>query len=975
MDLALWKKAEELFGTCVDMPEDERAEWLDQACGDDAALREVVEDLLAGDRIQDPVAPTLERAAADVGAGREDAWVGREIGAYTLTAKIAAGGMGVVFRGRRSDTAYNQEVAIKLLTSSLVTGELRRRLLVERQILANLNHPNICRLLDGGETDEGVPFLVMELIEGEPITDYCDRRQLGLHERVELARQVCDAVQFAHRNLVVHRDIKPGNILVTADGTPKLLDFGIAKLLDPVAAGASGHTTIEGFRLLSPRYASPEQVLGGAVTTASDTYSLGMLLYELLCGSDPFGRDHASATTGGRLPAPDFEHPARPGRRLAQLEKAEELARLRGHSARGLAGALKGDLETILMKALRAATEHRYVTARELADDLERYLDSRPVLARPPTAGYLVSRFWRRHRGASVAAVVAVLSLVVGIGAATYGLVEARQAERVAAEEARSAESVAGFLVGLFEEANPNVSAGEPRSVHELLDIGAGKVAEELADSPLVQIDVLETLSSAYKSLDDLDAASALFERMLTLRREYAPDDIEPQVVILSQLGDIARMNEDLATARQYLGEAMALHEARIGEPTESLSDTTNNLALVLEHSGEHDEAMAMMKQSLAIRQALYEAPHGKISTGLHNVGWLLSRNGDLAEAERYLQDAIDMRIAVYGEVHPRVGITTMVLSRVQSLRGNLEAAAASAQKAHDIATTVYPEGHVEIALTLYEVGVAREKFGALKEANEIYRQVAELDREGSGAISNDLAFSLKAVGRTWVDLGRYPEAEAVLTESLSIFDQLQQDTVRSQFDGNTQYARMLVRSGRPEAALEHLGVDIDETVANPGARMWVERQIVRTEALVALGQLDEARRVIDATLAAIRERPEEERSRYPEALHEKARLELVSDQPTEAEQLLRSALEIYALKWGDDYWPAALARADLARAACQQGDAARAGEILSATVPVLQQVLGDDHPQARFWSEQYFCPAAAPSVAAELVEERAGVR
>ncbi|KAA9130278.1 serine/threonine protein kinase [Marinihelvus fidelis] len=974
MDIELWKKAEALFAQCADMQAAEQAAWLEAACDGDVELRALVDDLLAGDQIEDPVAPTLERAAADVGAGQESAWLGREIGAYTLTAKIAAGGMGVVFRGRRSDTAYDQEVAIKLLTSSLVTGELRRRLLVERQILADLNHPNICRLLDGGETDEGVPYLVMELIEGVPITEYCDREQLGLNARVELARQVCDAVQFAHRNLVVHRDIKPGNILVTKDGTPKLLDFGIAKLLDPVATAGGGHTTIEGFRLLSPRYASPEQVLGGPVTTASDTYSLGMLIYELLCGSDPFGRDETAATTGGRLPAPDFEHPARPSRRLAQLEHADEIATRRRQTVTGLARALKGDLETILMKALRAEPENRYATARELADDLDRFLDSRPVQARPPTAGYLVSRFWRRHRGASIAAVVAVLSLVAGAGVATYGFVEAKRAERIAEEEARSAEAVAGFLVDLFDEANPNVSAGEPRSVHELLDIGAAKVAEELADSPMAQIAVLESLSSAYKSMDDLDAATGLFERMLALRREHSPDDVEPQVVILSQLGDIARMNEDLATARDYLGQALALHEARIGEPTESLSDTTNNLALVLEHSGEHDEAMAMMKQSLAIRRALYEAPHGKISTGLHNVGWLLSRNGDLAEAEQYLQDAIDMRVQVYGEIHPRVGVTTMVLSRVQSLRGNLEGAAASAQKAHDIATTVYPDSHVEIALTLYEVGVAREKAGELVEANRIYREVADMDRERDGPVTNDLAFSLKAVGRTWIDLARYPEAQAALAESMDIFAQLQQDTVRSRFDADNQYARLLVRSGEPAAALEHLGpVGTGDDVVTPGARMWVERNIVRAEALVALEQLAEASRVMIETLAAIEDRPAERRERYPEALHQAAKVELASGDAVAAQATLLNALEQYALKWDDDYWPAALARADLARAACQRGDAARSSRELDIAVPALRAALGEDHPQTRFWSAEYFCPAA--SVAAELAEERAGVR
>lgn len=974
MDPSLWKRAEVLFAACVDMPAADRPAFLDEACEGDSALRALVDDLLAGDRIEDPVSATLERAAADVGAGQDNAWVGREVGAYTLTEKIAAGGMGVVFRGRRSDTAYDQQVAIKLLTSSLVTGELRRRLLVERQILANLNHPNICRLLDGGETGDGVPYLVMELIDGVPITEYCDRERLGIRARVELARQVCDAVQFAHRNLVVHRDIKPGNILVTDEGVPKLLDFGIAKLLDPMAVPGGSHTTVEGFRMLSPRYASPEQVLGSAVTTASDTYSLGMLLYELLCGSDPFARDEAESENG-RLPAPDFEHPARPTRRLSQRQQAPEIAACRGTTEAGLERALRGDLETIVMKAIRAEPEHRYATARELADDLERFRDDRPVLARPPTAGYLVSRFWRRHRGASVAALVAAVSLLLGAGAATVGFVQARQAEQVAADEARSAEAVADFLVSLFDEANPDVSAGEPRSVREILDIGAGKVNSELADSPMIQIEVLGTLGSAYKSLEELAEARAIFERALMLRRTHTPRDYENIVITLSEIGDIARIDDDMLEARRFLEEAMTLANRHFDEPTVALADVANNLALVLEHSGEHDAAMTMMKQALAYRRQLYPTPHGKISTGLHNVGWLLSRNGDLNEAERYLREAIDMRKAVYGEVHPRVGTTTMVLSRVQSLQGDLAGAAASAQAAYDIATAVYPDGHIEISFALFEVAVAREKAGALQEAAEMYRQVAVMDRELAGVISNDLAFSLKAWARTLVDLGRYEEAERALTESMAIFEQLEEDTARSEFDADNQYARLLVRSGRPEAALEHLGAAPPAfEIAEPGYRMWVEHHLVRAEARLALGQLTEARRLVDEALAALATVPENRRRRHAEALHVGARIAMASGDPVEAERLLVLALARFADRWPDDYWPAALARADLARAACLQGDGNRSATLLAATLPVLQDRLGTTHPATQFWSESYFCGAMSESVA-ELGEERAGVR
>lgn len=944
MDPALWRRAEALFGEIADLPAERRAARLDQACGDDNALRDLVETLLEGDRLEDRVAPALERAAADVGVDQESVWLGRAVGAYTLTGKIAAGGMGVVYRGRRSDASYDQEVAVKLLTSSLVTGELRRRLLVERQILANLNHPNICRLLDGGETDEGVPFLVMELIEGEPITEWCDHQGLGVRERVALGRQVCEAVQFAHRNLVVHRDIKPGNILVTADGVPKLLDFGIAKLLDPVAD--SGHTTVAGFRMLSPRYASPEQVLGGAVTTASDTYSLGLLLFEMLCGSDPFGRDESSET-GGRMPMPDFEHPARPTRRLAQRDDAESIARRRDATVAGLARSLKGDLETILAKALRNEPERRYQTARELADELDRYLDARPVLARPPTAGYLVSRFWRRHKGASIAAAVAVFAMLAGTTAATVGFIQARESERVAAAEARNAEAISGFLLSLFEESDPEVSVGEPRSVRELLDIGMERADRELAASPLALASVKETMSEVYKSLSEFDVAQRLNEEAYALVLEHTPDDSDAQVRLMGDIGDLARIREDLTEARRWLEQARDLHLASGGPETRALASVLNNLALVLESEGEHDAALALMKESLAVRQRLFVAPNDQISVSLHNIGWLLSRNGDLDEAERYLREAIAMREAVWGEFHPRVALTTVILSRVQKAKGDWEAAERSAHRALEINRAVFEPGHRDIPLALFELAAVKEGVGELAAANELYRETLALDIEANGPRSFDAAYSMKTYARTLVDLGRPDEAIPLFEEALSIFRESGRNTLRPAYDTTTHLGRALTLAGQPNVALEYLSEAPDESIVSyVKGRMFAERGLALSAAELALGRDDAALSYADSVLAAEEALAPEERNRLGEALQARARLAIGRGEADMAEALLARAAEDFATRGATIDWRSALVELDRSRIACFEGDALRAEALAGGAWPVLREAFGDDSPR-----------------------------
>ena len=444
-----WQRLQTLFNAAVEMTPDQRGAYLADACDDDLSLARQVESLLvSSDEAGQFIEGAVEEAAAS--AARAD-MIGRRIGPYEVVGELGHGGMGTVYLARRADAEYESLVAIKLVRG-VHSASLLGRFRSERQILASLSHPNIARLLDGGTTPEGYPYVVMEHVDGEPIDRYCDTRHLPIEARLELFRAVCLAVQHAHKNLVVHRDLKPSNILVTQAGVPKLLDFGIAKLLDPELAE---HTVVEtgtATRLLTPSYASPEQVRGENITVATDVYSLGVVLYELLTGQVPFHFRGRGALEIERVICE--EEPTRPSTLVtrdgdgadtngnAPKMSAAELSRARNLMPDRLRRRLAGDLDTIVLKALRKEPNRRYESADQFAEDVRRHLDGLPVIARVDTWTYRANKFVRRHRlGVAAAAVF----IVVLLGFATAMAAQARRVARerdVASLERAKAEQV-----------------------------------------------------------------------------------------------------------------------------------------------------------------------------------------------------------------------------------------------------------------------------------------------------------------------------------------------------------------------------------------------------------------------------------------------------------------------------------------------------------------------------------------------------
>jgi eukaryotic-like serine/threonine-protein kinase len=500
-----WRELDSLFQRASELDRSGRRAFVDEACFDDQELRTAIGRLLEhADRTLTNLKTPVDETA------REVTLTGRRIGSYVLLRVLGEGGMGTVFLAARADENYAQIVAIKLIHAAFWQSEsILQRFRAERQILANLNHPNIARLLDGGMTPEGSPYLMMEFLDGTPIDEYCRRKGLSIKDKLQIFQRLCSAVEYAHKNLVVHRDIKPANVLVTEEGIPKLLDFGIAKLLDS-GDGLNGLAiTRSTERLMTPEYASPEQLRGGSITTATDVYGLGVLSYELLAGTHPFADQRWNAVQmAHQICEVDPRPPS--AARLCTPNAAPHQDRRK----------LKGDLDQIVLMAMRKEPQRRYSSAAQMAADVAAYLNGYPVIARHNSRAYRARKFVRRHKLAVLTAMLLILTLTsfsVGMGV----LKQRAYRERLRAEQDRlMAEHASAFLAEMFRAATPEEARGRTVTARELLDRGASRVDKELGSEPKVQASLLYSIADAYSRLGVYDQAKNLAERSYKIREK-----------------------------------------------------------------------------------------------------------------------------------------------------------------------------------------------------------------------------------------------------------------------------------------------------------------------------------------------------------------------------------------------------------------------------------------------------------------------
>ena len=798
-------RVRELFDRALALPAADRPGFVAAGAeGDDALAAEVLSLLSAleaePELLERPAIAEMMTATPPAAVGDQPAdgtsRVDRRVGSYRLLRCIGEGGMGAVYEAVRADEQFDKRVAVKLVRAGLAGDAVQRRFRRERQILAQLDHPGIARLLDGGVTDRGEPYLVMEYVEGQPITDYCDQRRLGVSERLDLFRSVCEAVAYAHRNLVVHRDLKPGNILVTAGGDVKLLDFGVSKLLRDTDGDTEGTVTQLGGRFLTPAYASPEQLRGEPVSTSSDVYSLGVILYELLCGQRPLELGGYSPVEIARALEVDPTRPSDVARtRAAALTGETRVLRLRRK--------LSGELDNVVLMALRKEPGRRYASVEQLSDDVARYLDGRPVRAQGDSTTYRVRKFVGRHRTGVAAVVLLILALGGGVAATSW---QARRARRDAAEaqvQRRKAERVAAFVGDMFRSADPELR-GRDIKVADVLGEAAQRAHVELAGEPEVQAGVQTAIGQAYAGLgllaeakpllfaalatrargaagnvdyvasldrianlyfeeQQLDSARVFYERELAaLKQERATDTLQ-LATALDGLGRIHNWMSDYPGAERLQRQALDLRRRVLPPGSVPLAESLNDLAVVLGQQARWSEAEPLHREELAIVRRQYGPTHPRVADASTNLAFVLQEQAKYAAADSFYRAALTMRLRLLGPDHASVAWTRQNYGNLLLLQGNYAGAIENARLVLALRGRTLPDKHILVSSALQLLGRGLLETGRGAESERLLRESLALRRRNYPPGHWLVASAESVLGDCLVRRGKLAEAEPLL--------------------------------------------------------------------------------------------------------------------------------------------------------------------------------------------------------------------
>ncbi len=795
------RRALDLFERSLDIDLAERAAWIDGQCADDADLRAAVARLVQAD------AAAANFLDGDYGSSTLRAVIGTSIGPWKLDSLIAEGGMGAVFLAHRDDGAYTQNVAVKLIRPLLLDADAIRRFERERQILAQLQHPNIAQMLDGGTTDSGSPYVVMEFVDGMPITRYCEQHRLVLAQRLDLFRGVCSAVQAAHRSLVVHRDLKPGNILVTADGVPKLLDFGIAKMLQAEQAGVTrvAATTIT----LTPDYASPEQVRNQPITTSSDVYSLGVVLYEMLAGQRPYSLSDVSAVQADQLICE--RNPPPPSEALAKSDA--------GRDIRYRARDLRGDLDTITMMALRKEPERRYGSVQELSEDIHRYLRGLPISARRDSRLYRIRKFSGRHRWGMVAASLLVMSMLAGIVATSWQAQRAEQQAQRAEQQAQLAEHQAAraedqqlkaekigeffrnILMSSSSQWMSKIRKGPDATMAEVLEISAERADAELADQPEIHADVLDTIAQSLQGMGLYEKARDIALRATRIADTQLPDDHPLRAITHYHYAQNLHMKGEFDAAAGEYKLAIERGTLILAPDAENLALMHNDYAVLLTMRSQLDDAMR--EQELAIdlqRRRTKGVPNPPIAIGTANVGVLKNMTGDLDGALKAFNESLQMFEQLPERKYAEMSQALHNRSRVYQMLGETIKARVDALEATRIAGESFGLDHPVYALMLLRRAETDIALGNTSDAD------ADL-KEGRAILKRHLDPSHPYHARILVGFGYLHLAEnkpakalAALTRAIPAIEPTSTADARP----NHLLARALGLQGEAELALHH---------------------------------------------------------------------------------------------------------------------------------------------------------------------------
>jgi eukaryotic-like serine/threonine-protein kinase len=768
-----WQRLNELFFHAARLQGAERQAFIArETLGEPELERELLVLLERGDeRRSGPPTRTLG-GGLSLAPRDERLLVGRVIANYQLVSVLGRGGAGTVFLGERADRQFSGKVAVKVVDRSQA-ADLGMRFRAERQILASLNHPNIARLIDAGETDDGQPYLVMEYVEGQPLDQYCDERKLDLRKRLKLFMDICGAVQYAHQNLIIHRDLKPANILVTADGTVKLLDFGIAKLLNH----GNGSNTVSELtrmneRLLTPEYASPEQIIGGAVTTASDVYSLGIVLYRLLTGLRPYDLSGAAS----QLEMERSICVADPPRPSANVQRAMQsgpsegeqaiaaLAVARSISPERLRRRLVGDIDAIVMRALRKEPQHRYSSVERFVADIRHYLENEPVQARQGNWVYYSQRFVRRHTAAVIAS-VGFLIFLTGVA-----IVMSIQRQSIAAALER-AEIVSQFMLDVFSAADPFINSGKEPTARALLDQAAQNIQADLSQQPEVRARLLEAIGRSYRRMGQPDRAVAYLQDSLRIQRQLLQKDDSSLGSIVTEIAIALRNQDRIDESDGYFSEALQISRNAKDQRSEAYAKLLVDLGRLEKFRSNPTQALSHLEQALQLMRAIKgpkDPEVGAILAEMSNIKvWL----DDLAGAEVAARAAVDIYQAVPAEYPDRV-MAEYYLADLFLTQGRIEDAAPLFERVLAAQRHLYGDksrATAETLASLAQVRVAQKNYVA---AEKLIREALEAHHESSSNAHLPIGYLQTMLATVQMRQSRFAEAERTLRDTLLLYSE-----------------------------------------------------------------------------------------------------------------------------------------------------------------------------------------------------------
>jgi serine/threonine-protein kinase len=912
-----YQRIDAVFDALLDLPPDEQMAYLDRSAGDDPELHGEVLRLLQAHRrsegFLDAPSPGMAKAlfgAPDpVTAGE----VPDRIGPWRIVRLIGQGGMGAVFLGERADGQFEQRAAVKLIQRG--TPGLVRRFVEERRILALLEHPGIARLIEGGLTPGGLPYFAMELIDGVHLSRYCDDHGLSLDGRLELLDQVCDAVSYAHHHLIIHRDLKPSNILVTPAGRVKLLDFGIAKV---ISGGTVAQQTDTQLPAMTPEFAAPEQIRGEPVSTATDVYALGVLLYLLLTGRYPYDVRNKSLAELTRIVCE--EEPPRPSTRAA-----EPLGRR-----------LRGDLDQIVLTALHKDPTRRYQSPAALAEDLRRFREGRPILARADTAGYRFAKFVGRHR-AGVAAAAALVVLLAAGAARERGL-------RHRAEiEARKATEVGDYLVGVFDVANPFAverQNGRDITARALLDQGARRVDSTLAGQPEVQAQLRSVFGRAYTNLGLFDQATLLLRQSLAQHRALYGEDNLTVAEDMERLGDVLLQQDKYDEAEPLLRGALDLRRRRLGTSSDATAETLDRLATLYQRRNDYPAAEPLFREALAIRRGLFGDTAVLVGQSLNNLGVLLFQKDAYDEAELVYREALAINVRQLGEHHPLTAEALQNLAQTQQRRGSYTEAESLYRRALAAKRATLGNAHPSVTVNLNNLGTLLIEQGRLDEAEALIREALALDRRMFGENHSYVAASLGNLGTVLKLKGEFAEAEQRYGEALAINRALfgpEHRTVASDLNNLGNMRRL--QSDAPGAVKYFReALDLGRRLLGDNHLNTIAFSINLGRALQAQGDAAEAERLLSAASGKLDTADAGQRAWYVNARSGLGLALVAEGRAAEARDLLEPAVELARRHFGEEHVRTADARLALGKALLATREYARAEPVVRAAAAAFEK-------------------------------------